>query len=106
MVASYEHVKAVLLDDQHFVPEADKWEALYGGAVVESLEEPRHGEVRSVLAPMFRARFLREMRPVITDLITERLDGIAKRLSNGEVVDVVPSSRGLSRAESWRTSSA
>lgn len=99
MVASYEHVKAVLLDDQHFVPEADKWEALYGGAVVESLEEPRHGEVRSVLAPMFRARFLREMRPVITDLITERLDGIAKRLGNGEVVDVVPE---LTRAVAGR----
>lgn len=99
MVASYEQVKAVLLDDQHFVPEADKWEALYGGAVVESLEEPRHGEVRSVLAPMFRARYLREIRPVITGLITERLDGIAKRLNDGAVVDVVPE---LTRAVAGR----
>jgi cytochrome P450 len=90
MVASYEHVKAVLLDDEHFVPEADKWEALYGGAVVESLEDPRHSEVRSVLAPMFRASYLRELRPVVTDLITRRLDNIAERLRNGDVVDVVP----------------
>jgi cytochrome P450 len=99
MVASYEHVRAVLLDDQHFVPEADKWETFYGGAVVESLEEPRHSEVRSVLAPMFRAGYLREIRPVITDLITRRLDGIAKRMSDGEVVDVVPE---LTRAVAGR----
>jgi cytochrome P450 len=90
MVASYEHVKAVLLDDEHFVPEADKWETLYGGAVVESLEEPRHGEVRSALAPMFRASYLRKIRPVIIDLITSRLDNIAERLHEGEVIDVVP----------------
>jgi cytochrome P450 len=88
MVASYEHVKAVMMDDQHFVPESDKWETLYGGAVVESLEDPRHNEVRSVLAPMFRASYLREMRPVITELVTGRLDNIAGRLRDGETIDV------------------
>jgi cytochrome P450 len=90
MVASYEHVKAVMLDDQRFVPEAEKWEALYGGAVVESLEEPEHGELRRVLAPMFRASYLREMRPIVTDLVTSRLDDIADRLRDGQVVDIVP----------------
>jgi len=99
MVASYDDVKAVLFDDQHFVPEADKWETLYGGAVVESLEEPRHGEVRSVLAPMFRASYLRELQPVITGLITPRLDDIAARLRSGDVVDVVPE---LTRAVAGR----
>lgn len=99
MVASYEDIKKVLFDDQHFVPESDKWETLYGGAVVESLEEPRHGEVRSVLAPMFRAGYLRELRPVVTDLIVSRLDPIAERLSRGEVVDVVPE---LTRAVAGR----
>lgn len=99
MVASYDHVKAVLFDDQHFVPESDKWETLYGGAVVESLEEPRHSEVRSVLAPMFRASYLRELRPVITDLVAPRLDSIGERLRGGEIVDVVPE---LTRAVAGR----
>jgi cytochrome P450 len=99
MVASYEHVKDVMFDDVHFVPESDKWETLYGGAVVESLQEPRHGEVRSVLAPMFRASYLREMRPVIAQLIVERLEGIAERLRAGEAVDVVPE---LTRAVAGR----
>lgn len=99
MVGSYEHVKQILLDDQHFVPEADKWKTLYGGAVVESMEDPEHAELRGVLAPMFRASYLREMRPVITDLVTGRLDTIAERLRAGEVVDVVPE---LTRAVAGR----
>ncbi|MDV6282110.1 cytochrome P450 [Rhodococcus jostii] len=99
MIASYDDVKSVLFDDQHFVPESDKWETLYGGAVVESLEEPRHGELRSVLAPMFRASYLRDLRPVITELIVSRLDPIATRLRAGEIVDVVPA---LTRAVAGR----
>jgi len=90
MVASYDHVKEVMMDDARFVPEAEKWEALYGGAVVESLEEPRHGELRSVIAPMFRASYLREIRPVITDLIIGRLECLSARLKAGETVDIVP----------------
>lgn len=99
MIASYEHVKEVMLDDQRFVPESDKWEALYGGAVVESMEDPEHAELRSVLAPMFRASYLRQIRPVITDLITTRLDDLARRLADGEVIDVVPE---LTRAVAGR----
>ncbi len=90
MVASYEHVKAVLLDDRTFVPEADKWETLYGAAVVESMEDPRHKEVRAVLAPDFRASRLRALRAALTELITPRLDRLAQRLGDGDVVDVVP----------------
>lgn len=99
MIASYDHVKQVMLDDQHFVPESDKWETLYGGAVVESMEDPEHAELRSVLAPMFRAGYLRQIRPVITELITTRLDDLAKRLSEGETIDVVPE---LTRAVAGR----
>lgn len=90
MVASYEHVKAVLLDDRTFVPEADKWETLYGAAVVESMEDPRHKEVRGMLAPDFRANHLRQLRAPVTDLVTPRLDHAAQRLRDGDVVDVVP----------------
>lgn len=90
MVASYDNVRRVLLDDEHFVPEAEKWRTLYGGSVVESLEEPEHGELRAVLAPLFRASFLREMRPVIEELVIPRLDSLAERLRAGETVDVVP----------------
>ncbi|WP_406349307.1 cytochrome P450 [Streptomyces sp. NBC_00144] len=99
MVASYDGVRSVLFDDEHFVPESDKWETLYGGSVVESLQEPRHGEIRSILAPMFRAGYLREMRPVITDLISGRLDCIAARLRSGETIDIVPE---LTRAVAGR----
>ena len=90
MVASYEHVKAVLLDDRTFVPEADKWETLYGAAVVESMEDPRHKEVRGMLAPDFRANHLRQLRAPVTDLVTRRLGHAAQRLRDGNVVDVVP----------------
>ncbi|HWI70991.1 MAG TPA: cytochrome P450 [Baekduia sp.] len=99
MVASYEHVRAVLLDDRHFVPEADKWETLYGAAVVESMEDPRHKEVREIYAPAFRTGRLRELRPTIADLIARRLDTMAERLRQGEIVDVVPD---LTRAVAGR----
>lgn len=90
MVASYEHVRAVMLDDQHFVPEAEKWETLYGAAVVESMEDPRHKEVRSIYAPAFRARSLRELHPTIAELMSARLDSVIERLRDGDVVDIVP----------------
>ena len=90
MVASYEHVREVLLNDQTFVPEADKWETLYGAAVVESMEDPRHKEVRAIYAPAFRAAQLRDLRSTVTALITPRLDSLAERLRAGEIVDVVP----------------
>ena len=99
MVASYEHVRAVMFDDERFVPEAGKWETLYGAAVVESMEEPRHKEVRAMYAPNFRASALRQLRPTVTELVTRRLDDIAERLGDGEVVDVVPE---LTRAVAGR----
>lgn len=99
MVASYEHARAVMLDDQRFVPEAQKWETLYGAPVVESMQDPRHKEVRAVYAPNFRAAALRELRPTVTELITRRLDAIAQRLHDGETVDVVPE---LTRAVAGR----
>lgn len=99
MVASYEHVRAVLLDDQRFVPESDKWETLYGAAVVESMEDPRHKEIRSIYAPAFRAGSLRELRPTIVELMAAKLDSVIERLRDGEVVDVVPM---LTRATAGR----
>lgn len=90
MVASYDHLRAVLLDDKHFVPEADKWETLYGAAVIESMEDPRHKDVHAVYAPVFRGRYLRELQSVVTELIVSRLEELLARLEDGEVVDVVP----------------
>lgn len=90
MVASYEHVRAVLLDDKRFVPESDKWETLYGAAVIESMEDPRHKEVHAVYAPVFRGRYLRELQSTVTELIVPRLDDLSAQLRAGQVVDVVP----------------
>lgn len=90
MVTGYDHIREVLLNDQIYVPEAERFEAMYGAPVVESMEDPRHAEVRTVYGPTFRAGNLRELRATAADIIIPRLEDVARRLDLGEVVDVVP----------------
>src|SRR5215204_6016326 len=89
MVTSYEDVRSILLDDKAFVPEAERWEDLYGAPVMESMEEPRHREVRGIWAPSFRVVALRELQPQITKLVDMHLDPVVEALKEGEEVDVV-----------------
>ena len=90
MVASYRHVRAIILDDTRFVPDSERFEELYGAPVMESMENPRHNEVRGIWASPFRINTLEGLRGMITEVAEDRLDPLVEKLLDGEVVDIVP----------------
>lgn len=68
---------------------------VFGGPVFETMDGPRHDEIRGVWARDFQRGQLERHRPMIESVVDAALDGFIPRVLDGETVDAVT---GLTRA--------
>jgi cytochrome P450 len=90
MVTSYRNVKEVIGNDKRFAPDAEQFVTVYGADVMESVDNPRHNEIRGIWNPAFRRGTLEASRQMISEVIEQCVNAVTERLLDGEVVDLVP----------------
>jgi cytochrome P450 len=89
MLASYEHVHTVLVDDKRFAPRGAEFEMLFGAAVFEGMDNPRHNEVRGIYAPSFRRGAIATIAPELEKIVDRHLSQVIRHLDDGETVECV-----------------
>jgi cytochrome P450 len=91
MVPGFADSRAVLADPQRFSQPIEFFLELFGGMVFEAYDTPRHNEIRSVWANVFRRDSLSTCRgELVARVVSQQLEPFVERLLSGEVVDAVP----------------
>jgi cytochrome P450 len=90
MITGHRDCARVMGRAQQFASDVEHFIALFGGATMECLDNPRHDKVRGVWAHEFRRTTLEGRRELIARVLAEQVDPVLDRLRAGEVVDAVP----------------
>lgn len=90
MVPSYDHVKAVLADEDHFSADQEFFINLFGADVMEGMVNPRHDEARGIWSPHLTRPAVADYESLVSRAIDELMDPAIERLREGEIVDFFP----------------
>ncbi len=90
MITGYRDCARVMGRAQLFGSDIEHFIALFGGATMECMDNPRHDQVRAIWAHEFRRATLDERRDLIGQVLAEQVDPVIERLRAGQVVDAVP----------------
>ena len=91
LVTGYDDCAWVLGNVERFTSEVapGTGPGVFGGPVFETMDGPRHDEIRGVWARDFQRDRLERHRPLIGRIVDEALDAFVPRLADGETVDAV-----------------
>jgi len=98
LVTGYDDCAKVLANHATFTSELPGREGpgVFGGPVFETMDGPRHDEIRGVWSRDFQRGPLERHRPMITAVVDEALDAFIPRVLDGDTVDAVESlTRGI-----------
>jgi cytochrome P450 len=91
LLTGYDDCARVLGNVERFTSEVapGAGPGVFGGPVFETMDGPRHDEIRGVWARDFQRDRLERHRPLIGRIVDEALDAFIPRLLDGETVDAV-----------------
>jgi cytochrome P450 len=89
-VTSFDDVRAVFSTPADFAQAADMYADIFGGEVLVAVDNPRHQELRGVLAPYLSRRAVDGYAHLARGIIDQYLGPVVERLRSGETVDVAP----------------
>jgi cytochrome P450 len=91
LVTGYDDCARILSNVERFTSEvpAGSGPGVFGGPVFETMDGPRHDEIRGVWAKDFQRDRLERHRPMITAVVDEALDAFVPPVLDGERVDAV-----------------
>ncbi|GGM76103.1 cytochrome P450 [Dactylosporangium sucinum] len=95
MVTGYRDCARVLGLAKLFASDVEHFVALFGGATMECMDNPRHDQVKSIWAKDFQRGALAHKRGFVEKVVDEQTRGVVERLRAGETVDAVT---GMTRA--------
>ena len=91
LVTGYDDCARILSNVERFTSEvpAGSGPGVFGGPVFETMDGPRHDEIRGVWARDFQRDRLERHRPMIAGVVDDALDAFVPRVLDGECVDAV-----------------
>jgi cytochrome P450 len=91
MVFSYRHCAKVLGDVTKFNSQGnvERFTKVFGGITMESLDSPRHHQMRGVWAPYFRRDTLLDQQQMIGEVVDSQIGPFVERLRAGEAADAI-----------------
>ncbi len=91
MITGYRDVARILGDVPHYAQaQSDSFDSFFGGPTMETIDDKeRHDAIRGIWAKDFRREELESRRPLVEQVVAERLDPYVERLRDGEVLDAV-----------------
>ncbi len=98
LVTGYDNCAKILANHATFTSELPPRDGpgVFGGPVFETMDGPRHDEIRGVWTRDFQRGSLERHRPMITSVVDDALDAFIPRVLDGETVDAVESlTRGI-----------
>jgi cytochrome P450 len=95
MTTGYRDCARVLGLAKLFASDVEHFVALFGGATMECMDNPRHDQVKSIWAKDFRRGTLAQQRAFIEKVVDEQTRDVIARLRAGETIDAVT---GMTRA--------
>lgn len=95
MVTGYRESARVMGLAKLFASDVEHFIALFGGATMECMDNPRHDQVKSIWAKDFQRGTLAGQRAFIQRVVDEQTSSLIERLGAGETVDAVT---GITRA--------
>jgi len=89
MVFSYRNCAKVLGDVTRFNSQGnvERFTKVFGGVTMESLDSPRHNQVRGIWAPFFQRDSLQRQSEMISGIVDAQVQPFAERLRGGETLD-------------------
>ncbi len=95
MVASFDHARRVLGDEECFATTGDMLAEMFGAPVFEGMDNPRHKELRDIWQPAMKRLSVRDWEARIGEIVDEALATAVERLRAGETVDMVEHNRKI-----------
>ncbi|WP_157988087.1 cytochrome P450 [Jiangella endophytica] len=95
LVTGYRDAARVMGLAKSFASDVEHFVALFGGATMECMDNPRHDQVKSIWAKDFQRGTLAERRAFVEHVVDEQTRDVIDRLRAGETVDAVT---GMTRA--------
>lgn len=91
MVTGFEDVRHILTTPTKFGSEKGQAEhaAVFGGPTMEFYDGAHHDQMRSIWSDDFRPKTLAALRPMITDVVRDRLAPVVQRLRDGESIEAI-----------------
>lgn len=89
MLTGYRDIAKVLGDAKRFTTHVEMIEALFGGSVMQTLDNPRHAEFRSIWNDDFRRAYVENHQQLITRIVDEQLNEFLASLSANNIADAV-----------------
>ncbi|MEU0487469.1 hypothetical protein ABZ260_51030, partial [Streptosporangium sp. NPDC006013] len=95
MVTGYRDCARVMGLARLFASDIEHFVALFGGATMECMDNPRHDQVKSIWARDFQRSTLAERKDLIASVVERESAELIERIRAGETVDAVA---GMTRA--------
>lgn len=89
MITGYRDCARVMGLAKFFASDVEHFVALFGGATMECMDNPRHDQVKSIWAKDFQRATLAERRDLIDSVVAERTAPFVEQLRSGARVDAV-----------------
>jgi cytochrome P450 len=94
MITGYRECARVMGKATLFGSDIEHFIALFGGATMECMDNPRHDQVKSIWAKDFQRGTLQQRREMIESVVAEQIKPYVSQLRTGSAIDVL----GLTRA--------
>jgi cytochrome P450 len=95
MITGYRECARVMGRAALFGSDVEHFIALFGGATMECMDNPRHDQVKSIWAKDFQRGSLQERRELIESVVTEQVARHVAPLRTGRRVDLLPLTRAV-----------
>ncbi|GAC1574544.1 MAG: monooxygenase YjiB [Candidatus Dormibacteria bacterium] len=95
MITGYRECARVMGKAAVFGSDVEHFIALFGGATMECMDNPRHDLVKSIWARDFQRGTLQERRGMLEAIAAEQVAPYIERLRSGEAVDVLDLTRSV-----------
>lgn len=89
MVTGFRDCALIMGKAAVFASDVEHFVALFGGATMECMDNPRHDQVRGVWAKDFQRGTLQGRRELIERVVAEQVDPFVERLRAGQAADAV-----------------
>jgi cytochrome P450 len=89
MTTGYRDCARVMGLAKLFASDVEHFVALFGGATMECMDNPRHDQVKSIWAKDFQRGTLAEQRDLLASVVEDRTAPFIQRLRDGEQLDAV-----------------
>jgi cytochrome P450 len=95
MITGYRECARVMGRAALFGSDVEHFIALFGGATMECMDNPRHDQVKSIWAKDFQRGSLQERRELIESVVAEQVARHVAPLRTGRSVDLLPLTRAV-----------